>query len=64
MSVDHQRLNLTYRKEYLALLSQHLCDVDSCERCVVGKINNLLIAYLTVDQNRPMWAVFFPALET
>lgn len=38
MSVDHQRLNLTDRKGYPSLFSQHLCNVDSGQRGIIGKI--------------------------
>lgn len=53
MSVGHQRLNLTDRKGYLCLLSH----VDSCERCVAGKIKSLLVACLTVEQPGELMAV-------
>ena len=57
MGVDHQRLNLTDRKGYPGLLSQHLCDVDSRERCVIGKIKSLFVASLTVEQAGELMAV-------
>ena len=51
MSVDHQRLNLTNRERYLRLLPEHLCDVDGGKRSVIGKIQSLFIACLTVEQS-------------
>ena len=51
MSVDHQRLNLTNRERYLRLLPEHLSDVDGGKRSVVGKIQSLFIASLTVEQS-------------
>ena len=51
MRVDHQRLNLTNRKRHLRLLPQYLSDIDSGKRSVVGKIQGLFIASLTVEQS-------------
>lgn len=39
MSVGHQRLNLTDRKDHLRLLPQHLGDIDGSKRYIVGKIH-------------------------
>ncbi len=57
MSVDHQRLNLTNRKGHLRLLPEHLSDVDGGKRSVVGKIQSLFIASLTVEQSRELVTV-------
>lgn len=57
MSVDHQRLNLTDRKGYPSLFSQHLCNVDSGQRGIIGKIESLLIASLTIEQTCELMAV-------
>lgn len=57
MSVDHQRLNLTNRKGHLRLLAEHLSDVDGGKRSVVGKIQSLFIASLTVEQSRELVTV-------
>ena len=51
MGVDHQRLNLTNRKRRLRLLPQHLSDVDGSKRGVIGKVQSLFIARMTVEQS-------------
>lgn len=57
MSVDHQRLNLTDRKGYPGLLSEHLSDIYSRQGCIISKIKSLFIACLTVEQSRELMTV-------
>ena len=57
MSVDHQRLNLTDRKGYPGLLSEHLSYVDGSQRCIIGKIKSLFIAGLAVGQSGELMTV-------
>ena len=57
MSVDHQRLNLTNRKRHLRLLPQYLSDIDGGKRSVVGKIQDLFIASLTVGQSSELMTI-------
>ena len=64
MSIDHQRLNLTNRKGHLRLLPEHLSDVDGGKRSVVGKIQSLFIAGLTVEQSRELVTVTEKIMES
>ncbi len=57
MSVGHQRLNLTNRKRHLRLLPQYLSDIDGGKRSVVGKIQGLFIASLTVEQSGELMTI-------
>ena len=57
MGVDHQTLNLIYRKWRLRLLPEYLRDIDGGKRGVIGKIQSLFIAGPAVGQSGELVSV-------